>query len=175
MAILSTALTVAKFIPDVLKLFSKDDEAVVAEKVVDIAGTVLGVPIDNIESKLENDPQAIVELKKALLADKWVQQRLDLENVKDARSMYKVHNEQADKIADSIINLNLLYVALLCIVNLGVLYFFQDNAELMLFVGNLIGGVIMALLKERQDIVNFYHGSSMGSKQKSLINGDKRV
>lgn len=165
---LATALTIAKYIPDVIDLFDKDDKESVASKVVNIAKKVTGNDESDIPTILEQDPRAVLELRKAILEDKWVQERIDLDNVKSAREMHRVNNEQADKISDSVIKYNILFVILLASLNGLALWYFEDNSEVLLFIGNLIGFIIQALLKERQDILNFYFGSSLGSKFKQL-------
>lgn len=98
---------------------------------------------------------------------------LHVRNTESAREMYKTANEQADKIADNIFNKNLIMVLVLVLVNVGI-YLIEYFIEMpngmtvgVTVVSNLITFVIKGLLDERSTVVNFYFGSSMGSKQKS--------
>ena len=45
-------------------------------------------------------------------------------------------------------------------------YFLQDNASLIAIASNIIGVAIGNLFNERQAIINFFFGSSIGSKEK---------
>lgn len=169
------ALSIASLVPDVLKLFGKNDDAKAAQKVVGIAKKITGVEDDSqLLEALSSNPDMVLQYKTALLNDKYVQDKIDLENVKSAREMHKENHKQADKIADGIMFWNLWFVAGLVCINLGVLYLFKDNSELLLMVGNILGFVINSLLQERQNVVNFFFGSSLGSKLKSLDINNKK-
>lgn len=172
MALLTTALALAEVVPSVLKLFGKDEDAEVAGKVLGIAKTVTGKETDSEAlDALKADPDLVLQYKQAILDDKWVQERIDLANVQGAREMHKVNNKQADELGKSIINWNLPLALVLFAGNLGALHFFKDHAEILITVGNLTGFLLNSLIKERQDVINFYFGSSLGSKIKSYTGG----
>ena len=91
---------------------------------------------------------------------------MDLDNTNAARDMYKVNPEQASKVANNIMKYNLVIVFLLVIINVLAVNHLKDDAAILAIVSNFIGIVMMALLQERQAVVNFFFGSSMGSKNK---------
>jgi len=86
---------------------------------------------------------------------------------KQSHDTYKISHDMSDKIASQVIGSNLLIISLLVMVNVGVLYYFKDNSSLIAIVSNIIGVAIGNLFAERQAIINFFFGSSMGSKQKT--------
>jgi hypothetical protein len=167
--LVSLALGAAQYIPDVLRLFGRGEDATVANKVIGLAQKVTGNQDPEAalaELKESNIFQA--KMKKMLLDDKWVQERLDLDNVKSAREMHKVNHMAADDLGRHVIRWNLPLALGLFVVNILSLYFFREYAEILLTLGNLTGFLLNSLLKERQDIINFYFGSSLGSKTKDL-------
>lgn len=92
--------------------------------------------------------------------------RLAYEDRKDARAMYKVHHNQADEVAERVIKYNLPLIGLLFIVMAVASYFLREQAALMSIVNSLSTMTIKTLFDERKEVLGFYFGSSMGSKQK---------
>ena len=164
------ALTAAKFVPDIIGWVkgSGSKEQQVAEKILGIADTIAGKgsPEASMEA-INADPEFQLQFQKAVMADKHVFDQMCLENTKDARSMYKEQNKAADDIAEAIIKYNLIIVFLLVGFQVVAGIWLSDSAALLATVSNIIGIVIHALLKERQDVINFFFGSSLGSKQKA--------
>lgn len=80
---------------------------------------------------------------------------------------YQINSAMADTIAKQIISRNLPIIAVLVIVNILVVYFMEDKPSLIAIASNIIGVAIANLFNERQAIVNFFFGSSLGSKEKS--------
>jgi len=93
--------------------------------------------------------------------------RHDEANRNKAHDTYQIKNEMADTIASRIISRNLPYIALLVITNLILIYFMKTEVALLAIASNIIGITIGNLFAERQAIVNFFFGSSIGSKTKS--------
>jgi hypothetical protein len=87
-----------------------------------------------------------------------------LKDVADARSMYEHKNEMADKIARWIMLWN-LPLMLLGIAALVVAALLLDSVVLAL-VSASIGSLMATLGNERQQVTNFFLGSSVGSKEK---------
>jgi len=102
------------------------------------------------------------------------EQERELENIKDSRSMYRINGNTADKIAEKIINENLWMIFGLIAVQIVTMIFVpaKYTTELAI-VSNLIGIVIGKLLHERQSVINFFFGSSFGSKLKTVMGGKK--
>lgn len=79
---------------------------------------------------------------------------------------YRTNNQQADKIANLVIKWNLPIIFTLVLINVLIVYYMKDNAPLIAIASQIIGIAIGNLFAERQAIVNFFFGSSMGSKEK---------
>jgi hypothetical protein len=97
---------------------------------------------------------------------------LDLKEMANVRDMYKnTDHSVADFVAKKVINFNLWVVlGAILIEVLSVLYI--NDKVLIAIISGAVGGVVTALLQERQQIINFFFGSSMGSKNKQkYLNG----
>jgi len=177
MSIAAAAALAVEFAPDIISLFSKDkgDKVnQVAEVVNSVAQSITGKTGDEAQAILSQDPALALEFKKAVMADKHIDEEMRYKDVSDAREMYKQQNDMADYVGKKIIDGNLYFVGGLifldCILIAVLPGLFPDSPNLATgigtSVGTLIGAVIQQLLKERQDIVNFLFGSSRGSKIK---------
>ena len=143
-----------------------------AEKVVSIAETV---------TRAQSGPEALAAIQKDKAAKEAVRQKLldrehelvlaSLQDVRDARTMYGEKNEMADVIATQVIKQNHFTVLALLIANGLVLTFVEDKV-LGVALGNLIGASIGALWHERQQVIGFFFGSSLGSKMKTVVMGN---
>ena len=113
-----------------------------------------------------------LELREKELLNKHILELAKLENekYKTAHHSYREKSQMADSIARDIITRNLPIIALLVSINIGLVYFMKDDAPLIAIASNIIGFSIGNLFNERQAIVNFFFGSSIGSKEK-----DKRI
>lgn len=168
-ASVAIALGLAKYIPEVMRLFGKEDSADVADRVLGVASAVTGIKDpEQAAEAIKQSPELQIQLREIALKDKWMQERIDLDNVKDARSMYATNHKSADDIGKHVIKYNLPLALLIFVGNIGALALFKENSEILLIVGNMTGFLLNSLLKERQDIINFYFGSSLGSKIKEL-------
>jgi len=129
----------------------------------------------------ELTPEEIVLIKDAELKIKeldFKELQLELDKTKEdnrheeanrnkAHDTYQIKNEMADEIASRIISRNLPYIAVLVITNLILIYYMKTEVALLAIASNIIGITIGNLFAERQAIVNFFFGSSIGSKTKS--------
>ena len=176
MIAIASALALAKFVPDIIGLFSskRGKQAQTAmEAVESVASAVTGKTGDDAVKALEANPELAYKFKVAVMADSHVSEQLEAEDRKGARDAYKVHHEQADKVAQSIMKVNLPTIFTLVIVNVIAVYaasYFEMPQGVLAIISNIIGVVIGHLLSERQSVVGFFFGSSLGSKMK---NGDK--
>ena len=165
-----TVLGLIKYVPDLIGLFdSKKGEQAkkISETVGKIAETVTGKAGHEAVLSIEQDPALAHQFKLAVMADNHVNEQMHLDNTKSARDMYKVNPEQASKVANNIMKHNLIIVFLLVLINVASVVGLKDHAAVLAIVSNFIGIVMMALLSERQAVVNFFFGSSMGSKNKT--------
>lgn len=90
---------------------------------------------------------------------------LDYQDRAGAREMYKVENEMADSIAKRVIVWNLWIVFIALVIEILVVIYMEDKT-LIAIISSAIGGLTTALLQERQQVINFFFGSSIGSKNK---------
>ena len=91
-----------------------------------------------------------------------------LENTKDARAMYQnTDNETADLIANKIIKENLWILLGLVLVQVGVVVFVHGQVAAV--ITGVVGTITGALINERNTVVNFFFGSSKGSKDKDKL------
>ena len=94
--------------------------------------------------------------------------KIHTENTKDARAMYQnTDNEMADLIAGKIIKENLWLLLGLVIVQVLVVMFVEG--QIAAVVTGVVGTITGALINERNTVVNFFFGSSKGSKDKDKV------
>lgn len=166
------ALGLLRFVPDLIGLFDKDKSVV--EKVAGIAKSITGAEtVDQAEQALVADPALAYQFKLAVMENETVLEKLDEQSRQRASEQYSIHNEQADKIADSIMSRNLPTVFALVVINAVVVYLFTHYAANQIgqvaIISNLIGVVIGSLIQERQQVVSFFFGSSLGTKLQSVL------
>lgn len=170
---IGTALALARYIPDVIGLFSskRGKQAQDAMSAVEsVAEAITGKTGVEAVSAIEADPELAYKFKVAVMADSHVSEQMQLEDRKDARESYKVHHEQADKIAAQIMNWNLPSLLALAALQIGVVIIakkYDLDVTIVAIVSNILGLVINSLISERQSVVGFFFGSSLGSKMKN--------
>lgn len=172
---LAAALGLLQYVPDLVDAFSGKKEEM-APKLLNTArqaySSVTGSPTldltdEEIISGINTTSSMQVEFKKLVMEDKYFMAELALANTNAARDMYKeTAHRTADKIANKIMSENLWFVCGLFIVQVGAMYFFKDEGTILGLLGNAVGYITNSLLKERQDVSNFFYGSSLGSKMK---------
>ena len=169
---LGIALSLAKHVPDLIGMFdSKRGKQAkeMMETVSKVAETVTGKTGDDAVDAINADPNLALEFKMAVMADKHVEEQLALEDKKSAREAYKVQHEQADRIAERIMKVNMPALLFLAGVQIAVVWaasHYDLDAAIVAIVSNILGLVIKSLLDERLSVVNFFFGSSLGSKMK---------
>ena len=137
------------------------------DAVENVASEITGKTGDDAVKAIEADPELAYKFKIAVMADSHVSEQMIADDMKDARDSYKTHHEEADKVSRSIMSRNLPTVFALVIVNILCTYYFKDDGNIIAIVSNIIGIVIGQLLSERQSVVGFFFGSSLGSKIKN--------
>jgi hypothetical protein len=128
---------------------------------------------DAVAKELSKNPDALLKLKELEMANEADLRKqviklneIELDKYKTAHDSYKNDGTEANKISESIINYNLPIIATLVLVNISLVYFMRDKSELIAIASNIIGVAIGNLFNERQAIINFFFGSSIGSKEK---------
>jgi hypothetical protein len=169
------ALGLLKFVPDVIDLFSsknktKDSVDVVSNIAKEITGKET---VDEAEKALSADPSLAYQFKISVMENDTILEKLDEQSRARAGEQYKSNHVQADKLAGGIMTYNLIVVGLLAIINVVAVYFMTthnvDNPALVAIISNLVGTIIGNLIAERQQVVSFYFGSSLGSKLKNMF------
>lgn len=177
---ISAALGIAKLIPDVIDLFSGKDEkskADVARDIVNLGSKAVQVATGNvvrdpelIEQELRQNRAARNELTKLYAEHRHELEMKYLEDVADARDMYKqTENKTTNTLATKVMTWNIVYVLIAVLVQVGCMFYFSKFPQLLALIGNLVGIVVGNLLQERSQVLSFYFGSSMGSKMKDSI------
>ena len=142
-----------------------------------LISNVLGVQ-DNPEAvlaELKTNPEAVLKLQQIQIDHKQKLEEFRLreieieqERFKTSHNTYSKNSSMADKIAVQVIKWNLPVIALLVVINVVVVHYFKDDASLIAIVSNIIGLTIGKLFTERQAVINFFFGSSIGSKEKDV-------
>lgn len=115
-----------------------------------------------VQTLMKNDSEVTLE-QEQMAADLYA---MDLQDLISARAMYKdTDHRMADDIAKRIINYNLWVVFAAIIVEILVVIYVDDKV-LIAIISGAVGSFTTALLQERQQVVNFFFGSSRGSKAK---------
>jgi len=148
-----------------------------------LVSSVLGVENkpEAVAKAIKADPNALLKIKEleqkendSLRAQVLALAKLENEKYDKAHDTYQTKNKMADKVALQIISRNLPLIGILVIMNVAIVYLFKDNATLIAIASNVIGVAIGNLFSERQAVVNFFMGSSLGSKEKSLQLNEKK-
>lgn len=94
---------------------------------------------------------------------------LEIEDKKDARLTYREKNEMADRIANQVMRWNLLLAMLLVGANVAVAIFLI-NPAIVAIASSTIGILLAQVIRERGTLMDFFFGSSLGSKIKDKTN-----
>ena len=139
----------------------------ILEKAIDIVGDVVtGDVLGAVKTLLKKDNAISPEQEKE--GNRLIE--LDYADRASARQMYKVENVMADQIAKRVISWNLWVVFLAIAVEIIAVMYIDDKV-LIAVISGAIGSFTTALLQERQQVINFFFGSSQGSKDKDRSKG----
>jgi len=126
-----------------------------------------------VMAAIEADPEAAIKLQELQITHKYDLERIKLKetqaylgDAQNARGMYGKHNEQADKIANSVITYNIMYVVAVALAQILAITMTDLPDAAIVVIGNVCGWIIKGLLDERLQVCGFYFGSSLGSKNK---------
>ncbi len=131
-----------------------------------LASAASGNWLGAISTLIQKDPE--ISQEQELAIEKAI--TLEYQDLADARDMYKTTgHEMTDFIAKDIIKKNLPYIIGLVVANVAAVMLLKGQGEIIAIVSNFIGIAIANLFMERQSVVNFFFGSSVGSKLKDKI------
>ncbi len=139
----------------------------VAPEIIDKVGSILpsNGALGIVKNLINTDSKLTPEEKTKALE----LLEMDIKDLKDARSMYKSgKNKMADSIADRVIKLNLWVVLIAILIEIISVIYITDKV-LIAIISGAIGSVTTALIQERQQVINFFFGSSIGSKEKNKL------
>lgn len=127
---------------------------------------LLGVQSNSTPEQAERIDELIAELERDRM--EWEKEifALEVEDKKSARIMYVEKSEQADDIASTVMLWNLPAIALLLVIEICCIIYLKDYGEILAIISGAIGAVVQALISERLTVVQFFFGSSQGSKKK---------
>lgn len=91
---------------------------------------------------------------------------LEIQDKDSARKMYVEEHDKADSIATKIIDWNLPVIGVLLGIEIACIIYMREYPEVLAIISAAVGGVTQSLISERQTVVQFFFGSSMGSKKK---------
>jgi len=174
-SIVSLAIGIAtKYIPGLIgKAFSSDKAVEIASTVLNTAQEVTGIldPKEALESYDKSLAKSSEEQQK--LADNVLSLvKLEVEDVQDAREHF-TGDAATDRLTYFVMLGNLPLVGTCVGVLVWVTMMDLDGGKLTA-ISALIGGVIQQLLQERQQVMNYRFGSSIGEKVKNFTNSLKR-
>ncbi len=152
-------------------IFTKGTE-VAKIKATELLKEKTGIDLNTKTSLTNEEKQKIIEFESNHSLEL---EKLALEKFKTSHDTYRQSHEMADKIASQIIRFNLPVILILVIINVLLVHYLKDNATLIAIASNIIGVAIGNLFNERQAIVNFFFGSSIGSKQKTDKMNESKV
>mgnify|MGYP003151030712 CR=1 FL=1 len=141
-----------------------------APHLIDLVGDVLpdNGALGIVKNIIKKDSKLSEDQKKEALA----LIKLDYAGIDSSRDMYtNTEHVMADYIAKRVITYNLWVVLIAVIIEITSVILIDDKV-LIAIISSAIASISTALLQERQQVINFFFGSSKGSKDKSkLING----
>lgn len=169
------ASLIAEAVPGLLRVFGKDKQAEVAEKVVGIAKQVSGVE-DPKEAALAivNDPAMLLEFKKAVMSQQTELERLGLQRetlyVDDVQDARRYRDDKVFHLGTVVL---LSFVLVMGIALLGIFAVVTGevvaDANVFAAVIGLVGAIIGYFAANAQQVVSYFFGSSAGS----MRNGDR--
>ena len=150
-------------------MFLKDNGPDLLKTILGVAGTFIpgtsGIT-EKISGLIEGSTELSEEQKVQAEAYLTVLE-IEMKDLADARDMYKnTDHIMADEIANKIIKFNLPVILGLVVTNIAAVMLLEGKGEVIAIVSNFIGIAIGNLFVERQSVVNFFFGSSQGSKDK---------
>jgi hypothetical protein len=114
-----------------------------------------------LKGKLNTSDKALIQSEKRLYEEQYI---LYISDVQDARQLYKDKSSTADHIAKGIMKFNLLLIFALVFAEIIVIA--NVEGQIAAVITGVIGTITGALINERTTVVNFFYGSSLGSKDK---------
>ncbi len=151
---------------DWLRAIGRSD---ILEKAINMAGDIAsGDYLGAIKTLIKKDTDISPEQEKE--GNRLIE--LDYKDIADARDMYKGSDHKtADEIAKKVIRWNILIAFASTIVLIACVIYIDDKV-LIAIISASLSALSTSLMQERQQVINFFFGSSIGSKEKTgLLKG----
>lgn len=144
-----------------------------ATRIVEIAAGALSLPNDDTDDIIDaivSSPDAAERVRLDILDRQQEVIELQYKDLASARRLYVKADDHstADRLAKQIMVWNLPAIIGLVICNCLAVYYI-DNATIAVAIGNVIGVSVAYLWQERSQVVGFFFGSSIGSKNKQNV------
>ena len=155
----------AKFLPDIVHLFTNNEKASQTASVVsDLAQKVTGATTpEGIETALQSKPELVVELRKAVMADSHISEQLRLQDVADARDMQKKALAQDDVFSKRFTYYYAIVWTTFAFLYISGITFFTLPPDGQRYANTILGFLLGTAMGA---ILQFFYGSSHGSKAK---------
>jgi ABC-type multidrug transport system fused ATPase/permease subunit len=169
------ASLIAEAVPGLLKVFGKEKQAEVAEKVIGIARQVSGIedPKDAALAIIK-DPAMLFDFKKAIMAQQTELEQIGLQRetlyVSDVQDARKYRDDKVFRLG-IIVLMSFVLVMGVALWGIFAVVTGQVIADANVFAAviGLVGAIIGYFAANAQQVVSYFFGSSAGSMQ----NGDR--
>lgn len=171
-------LSLAPSAVSLYKSVTSDDKPAVVDKLLEVASDAVKLVNPNVTDSRTLTVEEILQHTSAPAVQKAVTNALDtvameelskrLADVQHARA----HTNITDRplmlaIAQHVMRFNILYCAILLLVQIGAIYLFTGNEVMVALIANLVGILASQLLTERSQVLNYYFGASVAPEPKS--------
>ncbi len=158
----------AKYLPDIVGLFTDNKKAGKTASIVSqVAREVTGeTSLQGIDSALQERPELVLELRKAIMADAHIEEQMRLADVANARDMQKEALKQEDKFSKRFIYYYAIVWTVFAFAYVASVTFLGVPPESIRYADTIIGFLLGTGMSA---IMQFFFGSSHGSKAKDEI------
>lgn len=162
--------TLIKFLPDIAGIFGGDKAEDAAKDVLNIATKVTGISdTDKVLEAISTDPNVALKFQEAVMADKYRLDEIYLADRKDARDMQKEALRQEDTLSKRFIYYFASAWSIFAMIYLVGITFFTVPESAVRFADTTLGFLLATIIS---GIIQFFFGSSKGSKDKNEITAE---
>jgi hypothetical protein len=162
--------SLVKLLPDVAGWFGGDKAEQMTSEVLDIASSVTGISDKNKALEAINaDPNVALKFQEAVMADKYRLDEIYLADRKDARDMQKEALRQEDTFSKRFIYYLASAWSIFAMIYLVGITFFTVPESAVRFADTTLGFLLATIIS---GIIQFFFGSSKGSKDKNEITAE---